>query len=113
MDRNRNEALVLGPPQPHVQLLAVERHIAALSADREARDGRSQVAQVLPEEDGRGRGRDRRQRELGAAHLEANLLEPAVTQRALCERRNSAFGRVYVELYDGARSLDDDALLAE
>src|SRR6185503_9991909 len=48
---SRNETLVLGPRQPHVQLFAGELHLAALGADCETRDGCSQVAQVLAEED--------------------------------------------------------------
>src|SRR3954468_2380390 len=78
----RNETLVLGPRQPHLQLLAGELHLAALRANRQARDGRSQVAQILAEEDRRGCGGDGPQCQLGAAHLEANLLEPSVAERA-------------------------------
>ena len=66
-----------------------------------------------PRSDRCGGGRDRRQRQLGAAHAEADLLEPAVAERALREGRDRALARVHVELDGRARAFDDDALLAE
>src|SRR4051812_16971069 len=111
--RTHNGTLVLGPCQPHVQLVAGELESAALGANRQAGDRRAEVAQVLAQENGSRRGRDRRQRQLRAAYVEPNLLEPAVAERAPCQRREGPLGRVGVGLERRALPADGDPLLAE
>ena len=66
-----------------------------------------------PSSDRRRGRRDRRERELRAAHRELDLLEAAVAERAPRERGDRALGRVGVELDRRALARDADALVAE
>src|SRR6185503_5067814 len=76
--------------QADLQRLAVDGDGAAEPTDEPHRDRRAEVAQVLAEDDRGGGGSDAREPDLGAVHLDVDIVEAAVTERRLEERRQPA-----------------------
>ena len=82
----------VGSGEPDRQRLAVERDRAAEPPEVDHRDRGAEVAQVLAEHDRRRGRRDRRDAQLGAVGDDLDLLQAAVPERALDERRDRPRG---------------------
>ena len=96
-----------------MQGLTRELDRAALRAEQPHCDRGAEVTEVLAEQHGRRRRRNRRELELRTADGELHLLEPPVAERTPGERRDCPLGRVGVDLDPRAFAGDLHALLAE